>query len=79
MKKIKKVNKYEIKLDPQKVEIESINKGLNIMGEYDIEVRMLCPICKKNSRRCRRRKIILSILPYLWTKIKREGIKNALY
>lgn len=44
---IEKANKYEVKSVPQEVEIESINRGMNFMGEYDIEICMLCPSCKE--------------------------------
>jgi hypothetical protein len=32
----------------KKVETETINKGIDVSGEYDIESRMLCPNCKKS-------------------------------
>lgn len=30
----------------KKVKTERINKGINVIGEYDIESNMLCPNCK---------------------------------
>lgn len=31
---------------PKEIETKTINKGIDVSGEYDIESNMLCPNCK---------------------------------
>lgn len=32
---------------PKEVETKTVNRGIDVSGEYDIEANMLCPNCKK--------------------------------
>lgn len=40
------VIKALVKQEPKEIDTETINRGIDISGEYDIDYNMLCPNCK---------------------------------
>lgn len=61
---------------PKEVETETINRGIGVSGEYDIDYNMLCPSCNAVVGDSETEELWYEYCPDCGQKIKLQNHKN---